>query len=280
MPDWSSYETELRFRQSIIKNAERWIQRKIPFMGLKGFHEIPTVRKTLLLKEEAKDGRDNFDNEYSIGLILNELRDYSPNFVFTYGQGINKRGRYIWLEHIPGITIGSYLGSFENLLGYVLQVIFAITFAYEVYGFTHYNLHRQNIVLRKLRRRKCIPYIVGDKVIYIETDRIPVIIDFGRSFTLETGGHTLSSRGVHSRPNHFHDIYYFLNSSLGRRFPKQLKMILKWYGVEPSDDACVVVNDLKPKILSCQELLQLCEKHFSMKWSSTLKDSPEIVNPK
>jgi len=220
---WTSLETEKKFQKLIVDNSKTLGRQIIPFRP--GFYQVHLEGRKILLKQAPLDGRDNFQNEFEVGYRLNRLRNKSPNFVFTYGVGMG----HILLEYIPGFPIGSYRGSFRKLLGYVLQTIFALKYAYDILGFTHHNLHRQNVILKKLPQKMRVPYYVDGQIVYFETDRIPVIIDFGRSYTHKIGGHYLPSRGVYPKANHFRDIYYYYHSALQRRYPRELEIILKWY---------------------------------------------------
>jgi hypothetical protein len=276
--DWTSTET-LSYVHRWIESNKQIFRRRVNFRV--GFVQINVPGRifkmrdsstsstgyldnvAILLKEPPRDNRDSFSNELRVGLQLNKLRNTIPNFVYTYGKvaGRNRNGNtqeYIILEHVPGITLSLYTGSFRKHLCYTLQVILALEIAYHELGFTHYNAHRRNIVLKKLSQKKLIRY--GD--VLIETDRVPIIIDVGRSYTRATGGHNLPIRGVYPIPNHFHDVYYCLHSALRRLYPKQLETILSWYGVTPSTNPCITVHTLRPRNLSGKDLLLKCQEVF------------------
>lgn len=257
---WLSIESEKKFLEGIIENSKELKNKKVEFRP--GFQVINVGDRKVLLKQAPSDGRDNFENEFAIGTLLNRLRDKSPNFVFTYGSEKGKRGKHILLEYVPGFTLGSYRGQFKKLLGYVLQTLFAVKYAYDELGFTHHNLHRQNVILKKLPRVMRIPYFVDGEIVFFDTDRIPVIIDFGRSYTHETGGHSLPSKGVYPKANYFRDFYYFLHSSLRRIYPQELEILLNWYGLPLSSNPCLEANLLNPKLRSGKKLLQMCRKVF------------------
>jgi hypothetical protein len=275
---WSSLETELALKNRIIRNADRLNELKTTFRD--GFQYIPLdPERVVLLKLEPEDTRDSLENEYKVGMVINQLRNLSPNFVFTYGRGYSREGSHILLEHVPGVTIAMYKGSFKKRLNFCLQTIFAMDMAYDLIGLTHYNLHRKNVILKKLGRKYLVPYYLNSKLMYFETDRIPVIIDFGRSYTHYGGGHTLESKSVKPKPNHVHDIIYFWNSSLSREYPKELKIILSWYGLEPDSDVCSVIDTLEPKLLSGEELLEKCRKHFGYTPSKSKSKRLPIYRP-
>lgn len=265
---WSSLQTELAFKSWIVRNSDRLNGLKTFFRD--GFQYIPVdPDKVVLLKLEPQDSRDSMDNEYIVGCVVNRLRDLSPNFVFTYGRGRGHKGPHILLEHVPGVTLSRFHGGFKNMLNYCLQTIFAMSMAHDLIGLTHYNLHRKNVVLKKLKRKHLVPYYVDKEIVYFETDRIPVVIDFGRSYTNHGGGHTLEHKNVKPEPNHAHDLFYFWNSALSRGYPKELKIILSWYEMEPHSEIPTVINTLNPKMLTGEELLEKCRKYFGFRPSKS-----------
>ncbi len=276
MKDWTSYESEEEFKRYIIENSRRLSSKRTSFRD--GFYQIDTGRGIVLLKERPMDDRDNFENEFRIGLLLNTIRNLTPNFVYTYGRGYTSDGQHILLSYVPGRSIAHFRGPFLAMLNYVIQTLLALELAYNKFGFTHYNLHRNNVVLKVLPERKLVPYLVDGKIIHFDTDAIPVIIDMGRSYTHSIGGHVLESKSVYSRANHFHDIYYFLNSTLGRIYTTELEEILSWYGVKPSENPCSIVDTLKPKVVSMTVFLEKARKSFG--YTPHLRGrQPEICSP-
>jgi hypothetical protein len=135
-----------------------------------------------------------------------------PNFVYVFGY-IEGRKVYIedsgdvygWLTSQPKEDVRDILctGSEDSLCPYLLeeridaafplsrckvgdfleiylQVLLAINYAYKQCGFTHYDLHSDNVLVRKLARKYYIKYPHVDGYVYVYTNYIPVIIDYGR----------------------------------------------------------------------------------------------------
>ena len=163
----------------------------------------------LLIKAPKIDGwgieqhiMDEIEREYVIGTkAMNNLRYYVPNFMYTYGMmtcpipdsGIKLpmcESRYsgndapqLLVEYIQGRTFYSYLVKdeidFDLFLNLYVQVLLALELAQRKYSFTHYDLHTNNVMIRKLD--KPIEYTVcfDDKLYHIRTKYLAVIIDFG-----------------------------------------------------------------------------------------------------
>lgn len=144
-------------------------------------------------------------HECFVGLYLNEIRKYVPNFVYTYdiancgilytsGSKIidfcspvyfSDRNNYILTEKIDGISMSEFLKDFEDidqLFYIILQLSNALDIANVLYGFTHYDLHTNNVLIVKNKNNvKIAIYDTyrNNKIIgYITPLYIPIIIDY------------------------------------------------------------------------------------------------------
>lgn len=127
--------------------------------------------------------------EYFIGITkINKLRYYIPNFVYTLGAfqyndntKTNQTKFYTIYEYIKGNSFYDMLltHGFEWFLQMFVQILLALEVAQREIGFTHYDLHTLNIMIKT----ESLKYtVLIDNVSYdIDTDGYPVIIDFGRS---------------------------------------------------------------------------------------------------
>lgn len=181
--------------------------------GLEGevfLAKLRSLSDFLILKVFKKEG--NPIHEFLVGLLgLNQLRKEIPNFVFTYGMiscsppyleestrpsypyplswchpsSLNKK--YILYEYIPSIgTFNDYLMkcTLEGFLNKYLQILLSLRLAGDICKFTHYDLHGENVLLRKppsslTDKLFYIPYSYKDTTCYVLTDYIATIIDFG-----------------------------------------------------------------------------------------------------
>lgn len=151
-------------------------------------------------------------HEYFMGLAcLNKLRKYTPGFAYVLGgfqcaplQLYNAKGvmntfcqsaydnvNYVIYEKIDGSSLEDYIATSNTVeiqnvrkskfLVYFIQILFTLQIAQERNRFVHNDLHQQNIILRKLRTFMWVKYTINKKDYYVVTDRIPTIIDYGRS---------------------------------------------------------------------------------------------------
>lgn len=208
--------------------------------------KLKTITDFLILKVPKEEG--SLFHDLFVGLLgLNQLRQYIPNFVFTYGifscsapfleeptsnyrspltwcHPSSHNTNYIVYEYIPSIgTFEDYLQkcTFTQFLDKYLQVLLSIRMAGEICKFTHYDLHGGNVLLRKpppslTGKIFYLPYTYEDKTYYIKTDYIATIIDFGFS-RIEYKGKTYNSNNPLPDDNLFfplQDAYTLLIQSL------------------------------------------------------------------
>lgn len=196
--------------------------------------KVPKVSSTQSVEEPS----DTLWHEYFVGTFgTNKLRALDiPNFAYIYGRfqcsppitdnrsvvaWCNKSKpavNYLLYENItPAITMRQYVASctFNQFLNKYLQVLLALSKANEVIDFTHYDLHDENVLIRQVQQEFYIQY---DKL-YLLTDAVATIIDYGKSHIVydgqHFGDHFLSEYGVfpdHSFP--LHDAYKFLLMSM------------------------------------------------------------------
>jgi hypothetical protein len=186
-----------------------------------------TDASRLLVMKVDNGKRDTLTHEMTIGLnVANKLREEIPNFAYVYG-GFNGLKPIIaqdnavidWAQYpsssinrLPGITGGQQLPyvAYENIVSQdgskaktlrefivevssteifsiLLQLVFALKIANDRFSFTHYDLHDQNILIRKLTRTRYIPYSLTTdtgqtKIVYIRSQYVATIIDYGASF--------------------------------------------------------------------------------------------------
>ncbi|CAK7994719.1 Protein kinase [uncultured virus] len=180
--------------------------------------DIKDVKDLFVIKvPKRSSGSADLYHELFVGLFgTNYLRKYVPNFAFVYGGFrcgsplINPKTRevidwcsfsekqvpYLLMEAItPSIDFGSYLerAKPEQFLSGYLQTLFAIKTASERIGFTHYDLHTGNCLMRDISSMDIgsqfsIPYRNDDdSITYVTADRVLTIIDYGQSYTEYNG---------------------------------------------------------------------------------------------
>lgn len=179
--------------------------------------------------------------EYFIGVTaINKLRYKIPTFVYTVGMFLSKPNSmqyisshsfseydksheesstipYIILEKIPGKTVHKILPnlSFKKFFFIFYQILISLEIAQNMYGFTHFDLHYNNIVIRNDKKIESYNIILSKNDITIKPyDLLPVIIDFGLS-TIRygenfIGAHGYSHAGIKRETLPGFDMYKFL----------------------------------------------------------------------
>lgn len=165
---------------------------------------------------EAVSDYDTY-HEIFTGFVLNRYRSQIPNFMYTYGyidicgpvSGTKLSGVknicltgglniYSIVERInPGITLKDHLNDglvTEDFIKLYLQIILSLYTARDI-RYVHNDLHTGNIVMRDLSKTTLVPYKFGTKTIYIKTNQIPTIIDYGLSY-FELGGEKFGIYGL------------------------------------------------------------------------------------
>jgi len=181
----------------------------------------------IILKIDRKSTEKNSYREYFITLTqLNKLRYYLPNFMMTYGQFkcikpsvstekiyfkkmCQPKGNYVnytLYERIVGISLETYLTSYklkyETFINCFVQLLFALEKAQEKCGFTHFDLHYDNIILKESDISEYDIYCNGVKYTVEIDDYIPVIIDYGHACVKKYNGNTYRYIGYGDFPEH------------------------------------------------------------------------------
>ena len=182
------------------------------------------IRDAIVLKQSKRDNDNEIIHEFFVALVaLNRLRELIPNFMYIYGTfhcGDPKEGKgwcdqktenqktFLICEKISGKLLPNSLFNcnIEQFLSYLLQIVGALQIAEEQFSFTHYDLHGGNIILRD----HTLPYFyIKYQDIFIKTDKIATIIDYGLSSIKVNGKwYGLSS---YSREKLLHHKYNTLN---------------------------------------------------------------------
>jgi hypothetical protein len=191
--------------------------------------------------EEIKKKREMMIREYYIGIkAMNKLRYIVPNFVYTLGCFMcdkpsdsnplenlceNVSGTispFIVYEKIPGDkdikTLGDLIDnklSFNKWLVIFFQLLLALEVAQREVGFTHFDLHFDNVMIRKQENFEySVPLDMSTYTIK-NPEFIPVIIDFGRStcnIDNETiGTYSFEELGVLNHMVPGQDMYTFMS---------------------------------------------------------------------
>jgi hypothetical protein len=105
---------------------------------------------------------------------------------YAYCSSINPNDRvkYLIYENVQNsVSFEDFVKTctLEQYLNVLTQVVFAIGMAADQVGFTHYDLHGENVLVKKLDEPITIAYDTPVGKRYVTTMFVATIIDFGRS---------------------------------------------------------------------------------------------------
>ena len=207
-------------------------------------------------------GFDSLLKEYFIGLCsINRLRYILPTFVYTLGGFLcpqpyyegeslksgelckeknSEQTIYVMYENIPGKTLSDMLGenkiSFNEWLEIFVQILLSLEVSQREIGFTHFDLHTGNVMVRKKTFNYDIPI---DNLTYsIYSNYLPVIIDFGTSCVCVENRYIGSYQYMGYRMLNFivsgYDMYKFLVYSSYYANPllsEQIQKLFEFYDI-------------------------------------------------
>ena len=180
----SDFETIAKSHEEIFKN-KLGIIRKFTLAN----YEL-AVKTT-----DNKQKRKEHIHETFVALqCINKLCRFIPNFVYIFGLYEKADTINVVTEYIHGITLYDYIKSdkfnMQEYLSILLQLSLALKVAQNRCCFIHYDLTPWNIIIQKLETPVYIDYVIDyNKVYRIQTDTIPVIIDFGKSHIIDNNEH-------------------------------------------------------------------------------------------
>ena len=156
------------------------------------YRKVINKNLSLLIKNIKSDNRKSqLINEAFCGITeINQLLKEIPNFRMTYG--ISRDNTILVSEYVEGKTLKEYIidgCSVSELKQIFIMLSLAIQVAQEKCGFVHYDLYPWNIIIKKLSSKQKITYQLDTDIIIVETDIIPVIVDYGRSHIIHKKEH-------------------------------------------------------------------------------------------
>jgi hypothetical protein len=215
--------------------------------SVEGVALVAGIDKTdniFVIKAPRDARRDNLQHELFVGVYaLNNLRTKVPNFAYIFGGfrcappviGADKKVtsycandrynvNYVMYENIaPAMSMREYCRTCtaQQFFDKYLQILLALRQAKISCDYTHYDLHDENVLIRKLEKKIkfAIPYTTESGRELITTDAIATIIDYGYSHVKYQGEnfgmYTLQQYGVlPDRSFVLYDAYKLLMFSL------------------------------------------------------------------
>lgn len=208
---------------------------------------LTSTHKDLVVKSYPQNLYHQSLREYLIGLrVTNPLRKITPCFLHTLGALKHKpTDTCIVYEKVQGNTLAVMLQeglSFTTWLCLFVQLLLSLEVAQRCTGFTHYDLHAGNVVVRECRSDN---YSISlDYLSYrvSEPALVPVIVDLGTASTSLDGRFIGAYDYTNSGIFHFivagHDMYKLMVSSycyaLKSDTRKQILRLFEFFGsVDP-----------------------------------------------
>lgn len=200
------------------------------------------THRSKIHKPNNSNDHDILAPEAIIGLLgTNKLRNIIPNFMYTYGlryysipkfeeisnktlkSGESGPCPHLFLEHIHGKTLSRWVQASgfttDDFRTVLLLVVNAVIIANREIGFTHYDLHEENIIIKEYQEPVKIKWCLGEDR-YIESRYVPYIIDFGlsgmnyndkRYVTVDDRGLYYISKSVEFVMFDLYRYYFYLN---------------------------------------------------------------------
>lgn len=179
----------------------------------------------IVKKKDYESKKDDIKHEYNVGKVINMYKNTIPNLVYTFDLIKTNNRYYLLVEEIKGNTVKRNY-SLDTHFRILLQIAFTLEFLQKKIEFTHYNLHCHNVMITNLKDDYYIKY---DNYV-LQTNKIAVLIDFGRSYTNITGGHIYRPKSVKSSFNKYHDILLYIRTTFKDYYPKILYDLYSLYG--------------------------------------------------
>lgn len=151
-----------------------------------------TKNLSILLKNLKNKSRSSqLVNEGFCGLTeINKLCKELPHFRYTYSY--DNDNEILLTEYLDGMTLKDYMlnekFTMKKMLNIFTMLTLALAVAQERCGFVHYDLYPWNIIILNTKKQRIV-YQVNELIFEIETDIIPVMIDYGRSHIIKDGVH-------------------------------------------------------------------------------------------
>ena len=237
----------------------------------------------VILKTPKKDYMINeVVEEYYKGMYFyNNIRFKIPTMLYTLGifncnltknkikkcDGSDNNKLFVMYEEIVGKTMESYIDdgiSFEDWLKLFFQILLTLEVAQRECNFTHYDLHHNNVMIRKIKMKYDVN--IDNKIYSINTNFLPVIIDYGHSClktpeNVEIGQFGYEMYGIFPFMIQGRDMYHILSFCSSSFIAKRQNKILKLYEFFEGKDPYNIVERKEKGVL---ESLKEYNARFSL----------------
>lgn len=144
-------------------------------------------------------------HEEAVCKSLGKISKFCPNFCKGVGTGCIRGGEVMLYEHIKDgelllDLVRKKSSTIFEIAAIAKQTLLAICLAQRACRFTHYDLHSNNIIIRKLPEDVSFLYVLDEQNQFLVRSRgvYPVIIDYGYAYADELQGAPLWSSLAHT----------------------------------------------------------------------------------
>lgn len=156
--------------------------------------------------------RDDLHQVFLGYYFINPLADVYPHFIHTFYHKQKSDRTAILLEYVDSPTFDKQIASrtlkLENIFHIWYMMCYALQSAQQFCGFMHMDLYPWNIIIQHENRK----IVYHDFGVEIDTDIVPVMIDYGNSHVFYENQHYYNTTPFHI--NQFLDVYCMVISSL------------------------------------------------------------------
>jgi len=143
--------------------------------------------KDVAIKINTKSRSQEVVNSTFIGknVVNNFIMRRVRGFAYTYNTFIHGNKLYSLSEYVKGVLLFDFMKSedftFDYYLNITLQICLCLQSVQDICRYIHNDLTPWNIIIKKLPKREVVEYRIGEEVYAIDTDIVPVILDYENS---------------------------------------------------------------------------------------------------
>ena len=184
------FEKQNEYEKTILKNDKETKVTNIDKKSIEVIHKTKKKRSLVELigSTIVKKSHPQSTHETFIGLkCINRILENIPHFSKTYHH--NNFTNYVLTEYIDGLRFSDWIRlhfDWNNYIHILYMVSISMNYAFEYFGFIHWDLTPNNILIKTLDNPIDIIYPNG---IVIKTYVVPIIIDYNTSHFIYNNRH-------------------------------------------------------------------------------------------
>lgn len=226
--DLNCYDSDVIFSWNLPSAMRRTIYSLIDniFKSNSSIDVNNVIKDDVISFDRMSTADEHWIHEAYVSFIcLNQLRYVIPNYGLLYAVVQIPTTQEVVLikenlQQHPTMTQALKTATLHDCLNWLLQIILALEIAVIEFGFTHYNLHTDNIRIKNITKSD-VAYVHNNETLLLSCNSIAVMVDFQLSHVKSAlkdatvaehfGTVNYKNRGIfwnETRP--FYDIYKLL----------------------------------------------------------------------